>query len=181
MWQLENFVERNPTDVAIQCIPERSEHEANTERFELLSQGILHTEGGWPKDVDHLEIEQTMRWLKKTEKDEEYIRTIKGLGESLEHMIRQNNAIDIYEVSLGRYSTDSTPLDTKRQCSRLQWLIMNLILTHSCKSRGVALLCLTTSSPMPPVPRYRAAGVLHRRSRRPLWRTSLGQDANSLP
>ena len=38
-----------------------------------------------------------MRFLKKTEKDEEYIKTIKGLGESLEHMIRQNNAIDIYE------------------------------------------------------------------------------------
>ena len=109
MWQLENFVERNPTDVAIQCIPERSEHEANTERFELLSQGILHTEGGWPKDVDHLEIEQTMRWLKKTEKDEEYIRTIKGLGESLEHMIRQNNAIDIYEVSPGLDAMFPTP------------------------------------------------------------------------
>ena len=41
-----------------QCIPDRSEHEVNTERFELLSQGTLHTEGGWPKDVDHLEIEQ---------------------------------------------------------------------------------------------------------------------------
>ena len=40
-----------------------------------------------------------MRFLKKTEKDEEYIRTIKGLGESLEHIIRQNNAIDIYEVA----------------------------------------------------------------------------------
>ena len=103
-------MERNPTDVAIQCIPERSEHEANTERFELLSQGVLHTEGGWPKDVDHLEIEQTMRYLKKTEKDEEYIRTIKGLGESLEHMIRQNNAIDIYEVRPPKIPDCVTPL-----------------------------------------------------------------------
>jgi len=45
-----------------------------------------------------------MRFLKKTEKDEEYIRTIKGLGESLEHMIRQNNAIDIYEVCVANGS-----------------------------------------------------------------------------
>jgi len=44
--------------------------------------------------------EQTMRFLKKTEKDEEFIRTIKGLGESLEQIIQQNNAIDIYEVIL---------------------------------------------------------------------------------
>ena len=43
---------------------------------------------------------QTMRFLKKTEKDEEFIRTIKGLGESLEQIIQQNNAIDIYEVIL---------------------------------------------------------------------------------
>jgi len=30
--QLDFYVERNPTDVGIQCIPERSEHEVNTER-----------------------------------------------------------------------------------------------------------------------------------------------------
>ena len=90
-------MERNPTDVAIQCIPEFSEHEVNTERYECLSQGVIHIEGGWPKDVDPSEVEQTLRFIKKTEKDEDYIRTIKNLGESLEHMVRQNNAIDIYE------------------------------------------------------------------------------------
>jgi dynein intermediate chain 2 len=42
---LAEYVEQNPTDVAIQCIPEYSEHEVNTERFELLSQGVIHLEG----------------------------------------------------------------------------------------------------------------------------------------
>jgi hypothetical protein len=42
---LSDYVERNPTDVAIQCIPEYSEHDVNTERFELQSQGIVHLEG----------------------------------------------------------------------------------------------------------------------------------------
>ncbi len=57
-------MERNPIDVGIQCIAERSEHEVNTERFELLSQGVLHTEGGWPEDVDCSEIEQVrILWL----------------------------------------------------------------------------------------------------------------------
>ena len=70
---LAEYVEQNPTDVAIQCIPEYSEHEVNTERFELLSQGVIHLEGGWPKDVDPSEVEQTLRYIKKTEKDEDYI------------------------------------------------------------------------------------------------------------
>ena len=33
------FVERNPTSTAVQCCPEMSEHEINTERFELRSEG----------------------------------------------------------------------------------------------------------------------------------------------
>ena len=40
-----------------------------------------HTEGGWPKDINPAEIEQTMRFRKKIEKDEQYINTIQNLGE----------------------------------------------------------------------------------------------------
>ena len=49
---------RTKHSVSVQCIPDHSEHEVNTERFELINQAVLHTEGGWPKDVDHHEIEQ---------------------------------------------------------------------------------------------------------------------------
>ena len=37
-------------------------------------------EGGWPKDINPAEIEQTTRFRKKVEKDEFYINTIHGLG-----------------------------------------------------------------------------------------------------
>ena len=40
-----------------------------------------HTEGGWPKDINPAEIEQTMRFRKKIEKDEQYINTIQSLGD----------------------------------------------------------------------------------------------------
>nr|XP_054112417.1 dynein axonemal intermediate chain 2 isoform X2 [Callithrix jacchus] len=93
----EQFVERNPVDTGIQCSVSMSEHEANTERFETETRGVNHVEGGWPKDVNPLELEQTIRFRKKVEKDENYINTIMQLGSIMEHCIKQNNAIDIYE------------------------------------------------------------------------------------
>uniref|UniRef100_A0A8C9DVW0 Dynein axonemal intermediate chain 2 n=1 Tax=Prolemur simus TaxID=1328070 RepID=A0A8C9DVW0_PROSS len=74
------FVERNPVDTGIQCSVSMSEHEANTERFEMETRGVNHVEGGWPKDVNPLELEQTIRFRKKVEKDENYINTIMQLG-----------------------------------------------------------------------------------------------------
>lgn len=91
------FVERDPNSTEVQCVPDMSEHEINTERFVLNNQGILHTEGGWPRDIDVSEAEHTIRYRKKVEKSEEYGHAVKNMGESMEHVIKQNNAIDIYE------------------------------------------------------------------------------------
>jgi hypothetical protein len=55
--------------------------QVNTESYVLSNRGVLHTEGGWPKDVDPNDVEHTIRYRKKVEKDEEYIRTVKGLGD----------------------------------------------------------------------------------------------------
>ena len=52
----------------------------NTERFETESRGINHVEGGWPKDINPAEVEQTIRYRKKVEKDENYINIIQQLG-----------------------------------------------------------------------------------------------------
>ncbi|KAM4691857.1 dynein axonemal intermediate chain 2 [Rhinophrynus dorsalis] len=92
-----NFIERNPCDTAIQCTHDMSEHEVNTERFEMEVRGINHVEGGWPKDVNPQEMEQTIRYRKKVEKEDNYIATIGQLGSVMEHCIKQNNAINIYE------------------------------------------------------------------------------------
>lgn len=97
----DNFIEKNPVDMAIQFTPEMSEHEVrmdvvyslnmsnstlppaqvNTERFETESRGMNHTEGGWPKDINPAEVEQTIRFRKKVEKDELYMATIQRLGQ----------------------------------------------------------------------------------------------------
>lgn len=47
----------------------------NTIRAEYEQHSMNHAEGGWPKDINPLDIEQTMRFRKKVEKDEMYIHT----------------------------------------------------------------------------------------------------------
>ncbi|XP_062507581.1 dynein axonemal intermediate chain 2-like, partial [Corticium candelabrum] len=91
------FIDKNPCDKMLQNAPEMSEHEVNTMRFETESRGMNHVEGGWPKDVNASEMEQTLRFRKKVEKDEGYIQTVVRMGEVMEHCIKQNNAVDIYE------------------------------------------------------------------------------------
>ncbi|KAH9281265.1 Dynein intermediate chain 3, ciliary [Echinococcus granulosus] len=93
----EKFILRNPVSRGIQHASEMSEHEVNTERVLSEVRGINHTEGGWPKDVNYNEPEQVQRYRKKIEKDELYTVTLHALASSVEHCIKQNNALNIYE------------------------------------------------------------------------------------
>eukprot|EP00794_Sanderia_malayensis_P009172 gene9172-10145_t len=132
---MHDYVERNPCNVGIQCVAEMSEHEVNTERFETESRGINHVEGGWPKDINPAEIEQTTRFRKKVEKDETYTNIIQNLGGVMEHTIQQNNAIDIYEEYFLEAGLDSSneppsaktinvfrdPNEVKRTATNISW------------------------------------------------------------
>ncbi|XP_067928914.1 dynein intermediate chain 3, ciliary-like [Watersipora subatra] len=132
---LENFIERDPVDNGIQCVQMMSEHDVNTERFETETRGINHTEGGWPKDINPAEVEQVMRYRKKVEKDEMYVNTIHQLGSVMEHIIRQNNALDIYEDYFADIEVERTdeppsaktinvfrdPNEYKRTATHISW------------------------------------------------------------
>ncbi|XP_078257962.1 dynein axonemal intermediate chain 2 [Rhinoraja longicauda] len=93
----DHFIEKNPVDVTVQFSKDMSEHEVNTEHISTEIRGINHLEGGWPKDINPNDLEHTMRFRKKVEKDENYIFTLMQLGSLMEHCIKQNNAINIYE------------------------------------------------------------------------------------
>ncbi|XP_062472857.1 dynein axonemal intermediate chain 2 [Pezoporus occidentalis] len=93
----DGFVRRDPVHASVQHSAEMSEHEVNTDRVKVQSRGVNHVEGGWPKDVNPREADQTARFRKKLEKDEHYINVITQLGTLMEHCVKQNNAIDIYE------------------------------------------------------------------------------------
>ena len=59
----------------------------NTERAEFLSQGMNHVEGGWPRDINPSENDQTMRFRKKIEKDDVYVQSVLGLCQVSLHAV----------------------------------------------------------------------------------------------
>lgn len=67
------------TEKGIQNKPESAEDHANTEALQFVSEGVLHAEGGWPKDISYTNTEQTARYKRKIEKTEEYITQLTDL------------------------------------------------------------------------------------------------------
>eukprot|EP00947_MAST-08B_sp_MAST-8B-sp1_P000862 g862.t1 len=93
----QEYVAQNPIVKEFDTVPLMSEHSVNTDRFETKSSGMIHREGGWPKDVDPDEPSDVNRFRKKVEKDEDFRTTVKCLGPVVDKCVRQNNTIDIYE------------------------------------------------------------------------------------
>ncbi|XP_065175345.1 dynein intermediate chain 3, ciliary-like [Sycon ciliatum] len=131
---LDQYVFKNPCDAACQSAPEMSEHETNTERFETESHGMSHVEGGWPKDINIQEAEQTIRFRKKVEKDEVYMGVIQRLCNTMEHCIKQNNSIDIYE----EYFDD---VEDNVASAMPEAKVVNIFRDQQKLSRSVASMC----------------------------------------
>ncbi|XP_063265713.1 dynein axonemal intermediate chain 2 isoform X3 [Prinia subflava] len=93
----DNFIRQDLVDSAVQEGPLMALHEVNTERVEVSIRGVNHVEGGWPKHVDPKNSELTTRYREEVEREEVYTRSVQHLGSLVEHYIRQNNTIDIYE------------------------------------------------------------------------------------
>ncbi|KAK9917240.1 hypothetical protein WJX75_002207 [Coccomyxa subellipsoidea] len=129
-----NFVVRKTISTSIQVGQQMSEHEVNTNPVVLVNRGVLHTEGGWPKEIDCTEIEQVIRYRKKVEKDEHYIRAVVALCAGAEEVVKENNAIDIYEQYWegddAKYSTEAAAAHTLTQ-----------LLDPSPSRRGAQYLC----------------------------------------
>uniref|UniRef100_A0A7R9GTU4 Dynein intermediate chain 3, ciliary n=3 Tax=Timema TaxID=61471 RepID=A0A7R9GTU4_TIMPO len=131
----EDYILKNPVHRGTQIGSVLAEHEANTVRAEYDQHGMNHTEGGWPRDVNPADEEQTMRYRKKVEKDESYHPSILQLSHAMEHTILQNNAVNIYEsyfdeydqVSIAERATARTvnvyrdPSSVKRPVTHLSW------------------------------------------------------------
>ncbi|KAJ0005286.1 hypothetical protein NQD34_011500 [Periophthalmus magnuspinnatus] len=97
----QEFIQRTTRDQATQARTDMSEHQVRTRTRTRTrtrpSRGMNHTEGGWPKDVDPNEMEQTIRFRKKVEKDEGFMNSIPQLGSVMGHCLQQNNALDIFQ------------------------------------------------------------------------------------
>ncbi|PNF32875.1 Dynein intermediate chain 3, ciliary [Cryptotermes secundus] len=107
------YIFKNPVNRSTQCSSVLAEHEVNTIRAQYDQRGMNHTEGGWPREVNPTDEEQTLRFKKKIEKDEMYVHTVLQLTHAMEHCILQNNAINIYE----EYFEDVESATLMERCS----------------------------------------------------------------
>lgn len=99
------YILKDPISRSTQCAPVQAEHFLNTTRAEFSNMGINHVEGGWPKDVNMTDEEQTKRYRRKIEKDEGFNHTMMQLFKNMENCILQNNAVNIYQ----QYFSDVEP------------------------------------------------------------------------
>ncbi|KAL0103408.1 hypothetical protein PUN28_017582 [Cardiocondyla obscurior] len=132
---MNNYIRMDPVTHATQCSKTYAVHEVNTTTATYKDNKMFHYEGGWPKDINMLDLEQTVRYRRKIEKDELYIHTMLQLLPSMEHCILQNNACNIYEqyfadveaAPLIQRAFSRTvnvyrdPLPIKRQITHLSW------------------------------------------------------------
>ena len=102
-----------PVDTGVQNCIDICGNYVTTDNPALAHVGITHVEGGWPKDINRLDEEQTARYRKKQEKDEAYLNQMKGMIKACEHAIFQNNAINLYE----NYFDDLETIDLKEEYS----------------------------------------------------------------
>ena len=72
----------------------------NTTKVDYSHKQVLHVEGGWPKEVDYTDNEQTSRYRKKIEKDEHFIKSVVQLGKLVEEKIMLSNAMNIFEKDI---------------------------------------------------------------------------------
>ncbi|NXO06955.1 DNAI2 protein, partial [Oriolus oriolus] len=132
----DDFIPQDPVDFAFQESPVMALHEVNTERAQVSIKGVNHVEGGWPLHVDPKNPELTSRYREEVEREDAYTRSVQRLGSLVEHCIRQNNAIDIYEEyfeeeeeeeeeeehpSAKTITVIRDPNMTKRMATRISW------------------------------------------------------------
>ncbi|CAG9464343.1 unnamed protein product [Pedinophyceae sp. YPF-701] len=91
------MIKRQPCTTTVQVIPQFSERTVNTAQTTYRTVGMAHMQGGWPRDVDVNEPSQVSRYIKRVERDEDYIASVSRLSSGAIATIRQNNALDIYE------------------------------------------------------------------------------------
>jgi dynein intermediate chain 2 len=63
--KLKKYVSSDKVSVVVQSAPEMSVHEVNTDVIQPTQRGMLHLEGGWPKDIDPNEPDHLNMFRKK--------------------------------------------------------------------------------------------------------------------
>ncbi|CAK9075024.1 70 kDa intermediate chain [Durusdinium trenchii] len=107
-------------------IPEFSEHSVNTARVKTHARVMTHVEGGWPKEIDYSEAQDTLKYRKRLEKersspllpdstrstagrDPAYISAVRQLTKQTIPCLEMNNTIDLFEIYFQDEEPDHMP------------------------------------------------------------------------
>eukprot|EP01065_Artemidia_motanka_P036281 TRINITY_DN44191_c0_g1_i1.p1 TRINITY_DN44191_c0_g1~~TRINITY_DN44191_c0_g1_i1.p1 ORF type:complete len:608 (+),score=247.86 TRINITY_DN44191_c0_g1_i1:91-1914(+) len=132
-----DYMMLDPCERETDNVPTLSETGTNTAQIETKQRGQTHVEGGWPLQVDYTELDDKTKFRKKIEREDSYYQTCKRLvDEHAEKVLKQNNAVDIFEqyfvsdeldLSSGPPSAKTVtvfqdPSQVKRTVAKISWL-----------------------------------------------------------
>mmetsp|Transcript_31809 Transcript_31809/g.69554 ORF Transcript_31809/g.69554 Transcript_31809/m.69554 type:complete len:576 (+) Transcript_31809:126-1853(+) len=129
------YVEQTIMNVVVDNIPNLSEHSVNTARVQTKSRVMSHTEGGWPREVDASEAQDTLKWRKRLEKDPSFVGAVRQLTKQTIMCLEQNNTIDLFEhyfhgeepehlpenLTMKTIALFKDPADEKRSVTKIGW------------------------------------------------------------
>eukprot|EP00746_Dinoflagellata_sp_MGD_P124570 gnl/MRDRNA2_/MRDRNA2_59169_c0_seq1.p1 gnl/MRDRNA2_/MRDRNA2_59169_c0~~gnl/MRDRNA2_/MRDRNA2_59169_c0_seq1.p1 ORF type:complete len:574 (-),score=112.18 gnl/MRDRNA2_/MRDRNA2_59169_c0_seq1:23-1744(-) len=129
------YVDQTIFNCVLDNIPDCSVHSVNTARVQTKNRGMLHEEGGWPKEIDSTEAQDTAKWRKRLEKDPNFVGIVRQLTGQTVKCIEQNNTIDLFQhyfldeepdhipenLSMKSVALFKDPSDEKRSVTKIGW------------------------------------------------------------
>ncbi|KAH8367825.1 hypothetical protein KR084_003263 [Drosophila pseudotakahashii] len=91
------YIMRNPSVRSTQLSRQMALTIMETENVTLDQHGMYHNEGGWPKEVNPWDEEQTQRHRKKVEREDSWGEQVLEMIRSTMAVAEQNNTLNIYQ------------------------------------------------------------------------------------
>lgn len=131
----DSYLEQTILNLVLDNIPDLSVHTVNTACVTRVNAGTTHTEGGWPRDVDATEVQETMKWRKRLEKDPSFYGAVRQLTKQTIVCLEQNSTIDLFEhyfygeepehlpenLTMKTIALFKDPADAKRSVTKIGW------------------------------------------------------------
>ncbi|KYN19471.1 Dynein intermediate chain 3, ciliary [Trachymyrmex cornetzi] len=94
---MRNYIHMSHCHRGVQMSKQFALHETQTASKVTKESGMLHLEGGWPKEINVKDDEAVLRFRRRVVKDEYWAPKMKNLTDPMERCVLQNNVINIYE------------------------------------------------------------------------------------
>lgn len=109
---LSSFTHVHEVTKTLDTMPVYSVHTVNTDHVEVHSRGQVHFEGGWSKEIDPAEPQDTAKWTKRLDKDPQFAPIVTKLCHRMKKIVGDNKIIDLYDSSAGKSSAAPLELQT---------------------------------------------------------------------